>query len=369
MTVMTLKNAEQISPKTVRNRIVRTISQQGEMERGARISDVLPMVELSNATEVYFRQNGTRRPMPNASFTGESPITELEPLSEDDVDVSAYKEKVCPEKGANTELNSEVEILRLFNYASDSLATDAMLSREVAGWRGDSQNEGLVGEDGNDAHSELPTDHVITGSDYSNTGSASPQDDFITATTRIDIDGSNLNEAGTVTAYVPPSVMGDLKKNDNLESRFQGVEPQALTEDQVANILPVDNLEPVYTRVPRTNDSGEPIDDSDNVVSDRDDAVEDNVLEPYDFGSGTQRRNVVIAAPGETSGFMPWFLDRLAERADAAPETSDVSLDSGEGIMTQIWTDNDPLVTWFKIAQEFGVEIQRGENFAVLQDV
>lgn len=369
MTVMTLQNAEQISPKTLRNRIVREITQREEQQRGASITDVLPLVELSNATEVYFGQSGARLPMPAAGVTTESPITELEPLTENDVSVSTYKEKVSPEKGSDTELNSEAEILRLFNYASNSLATDAMLRRSVAGWRGDTNTDGLIGTDGATSHGEIPAEHVIDTSDYSATSSATPQDDFIDLTTKIDINGSDLTQAGQTTAYVPPTVMRDIKKNDNLEDRFSGVETQALTEDQVASILPVENIETVYTRVPRTNDDGEPIDDSDSVVSDRSNAVMDNVLEPYDFGNTTTRRNVVIAAPGQTSGFMPWFLDRLAEKADGAPQTSEVDLDANEGFMTQMWTDDDPVITWMKIAQEFGVELQRGENYAIIQDV
>jgi hypothetical protein len=65
---------------------------------------------------------------------------------------------------------------------------------------------------------------------------------------------------------------------------------------------------------------------------------------------------------------MPWFLDRLQERGDVAP-TGDISVDASNGWMTQSWTEPDPLVTWYKVAQEIGFHMTRGTNWFIIQDV
>lgn len=365
----TLADADLLSPKTVRNEIVRDIDNMSRMDE-IHSTDVFPLVALSDSEETFYKMDGIRTGMEAAGLTSESPVGNIENLSEDDITVSTYKQKISPEKGVDTELNTQEEILRLFEAAADFLREDLMLTRDRVAWRGDAQIDGMIGPDGVTPHPDLPSDHVISPSTaYSDTANSTPQEDFIESDFLITEDGTRLSDAGMLTAYVPPSVMYDLKRNDDLEARFSGVEVRGLTDQQVANVIPFDQIEVVRTKLVRTDDNGQPIDDEDNPVDEPEDAAVDNVLEPYDYDSGTTRRNVVIGAPGEVSGFMPFFVDRLSEMADNAPPSGDMSVDTSRGFMTQTWTDHDPAVSWLKIAQEIGFHLHRPDNWVVLQDV
>lgn len=365
----TLSQADTISPKTLRNEIVRDLDNQNR--EGALIAtDVFPLVELSDSQESYFTMDGAEMPMPRGDLAAESTVVDMEDLDESQIDVETFKAKISPEKGANTELNSDQEILNLFEAAADTLRLRLELARELAAWQGYGGIDGMIGSDGATPHPDLDADHVIApATAFSDTANSAPQDHFTEADFQIQDDGNMLDQAGEVTAYVSPSVMRDLKQNDDLESRFSGVEVQGLTENQVANVLPVDNIEVVRTQVVRTNASGEPIDSNGNVVEDPANAVKDNVLEPYDAANGTQRRNIVMGAPGEVSAFIPWFADRLSEHAQQAPPGGDFSVDMQNGFITQMWTEPDPLVTWMKIAQEIGFHLHRPDNWAVIQDI
>lgn len=365
----TLADADLLSPKTVRNEIVRDIDNMSRMDQ-LHATDVFPLVGLSDSEEVYYKMDGIRTGMQPAGIASESPVGHIEKLTQDNVTVDSYKEKISPEKGVDTELNTQEEILRLFEAATDFLREDLMLTRSRLSWRGDSQVDGMVGADGQSAHPDIDSGHVLSSTDdYSNTGTASPQDDFIESDFLITEDGTALQQAGMMTAYMSPSVMYDLKRNDSLENRFSGVEVRGLTEQQVANVLPFDQIETVRTQLVRTNDSGEPIDETDTVVTDPSDAATDNVLEPYDYSSGTKRRNIVIGAPGEVSAFIPFFVDRLGEMADNAPPSGDMSVDETSGFITQTWTQNDPTISWLKIMQEVGFHLHRPDNWVVIQDV
>lgn len=365
----TLSKADTISPKTLRNEIVRDLDNR-EREGALIATEVFPLVELSDSQETFFTMDGAEMPMPRGDLAAESTVVDMEDLDEDQIDVDTFKAKISPEKGANTELNSDQEILNLFEAAADTLRLRLEIARSMIAWRGYGGIEGMIGETGDSAHSDIDADHVITpATAFSDTANSTPQDHFTEADFQISNDGDNLDQAGPVTAYVSPSVLRDLKQNDDLEGRFSGVEVQGLTEDQVANVLPIDNIVEVRTQVVRTDANGQPIDDAGNVVEDPGNAAKDNILEPYDAGAGTQRRNVVMGAPGEVSGFIPWFADRLAEHAQQAPPGGDFAVDMQNGFMTQMWTENDPLVTWFKIAQEVGFHLHRPDNWAVIQDI
>lgn len=365
----TLSKADTISPKTLRNEIVRSLDNQNR-QNALIAPEVFPLVELSDSQETYFTMDGGEMPLPMGDLAAESTVVDMDDIDESTIDVETFKAKISPEKGADTELNTDVQILNLFEAAADTLRLRLEIARSMVCWRGYGGIDGLVGEEGATAHSDLASSHVITSlTDFSSTGSATPQNGFIDATFQIKDNGDMLDQAGEITAYMSPSVLRDLKKNDDLESRFSGVEIQGLTTDQVANILPVDNIQEVRTQVIRTNANGEPVDGSDNVVSDPSNAVKDNILEPYDAGNTTQRRNVVIGAPGRVSGFIPWFADRLAEHGEQAPPGGDFSVDMQNGFLTQMWTENDPLVTWFKIAQEIGFQLHRPDNWSLLQDI
>jgi hypothetical protein len=365
----TLADADLLSPKTVRNEIVRDIDNMSRMDE-LHATDVFPLVALSDSEETYYKMDGIRTGMQAAGLTSESPVGNMERLTEDDISVSTYKQKLSPEKGVDTELNTQEEILRLFEAAADFLREDLRLTRSRISWQGDSEVDGVIGADGQTAHPDIDSSHVLTPTTaYSDLANSNPQDDFTEADYLISDDGTALAEAGMLTAYVSPSLMYDLKQNDDLEDRFSGVEVRGLTEQQVANVLPFDQIEVVRTKLVRTDSNGQPVDDNGNQVDDPSNAATDNVLEPYDSANSTKRRNIVIGAPGEVSGFIPFFVDRLSEMADNAPPSGDMSVDTTNGFMTQTWTQNDPAVSWLKIAQEVGFHLHRPDNWVVIQDV
>jgi hypothetical protein len=365
----TLSKADTISPKTLRNEIVRDLDNQNR-QNALIATEVFPLVELSDSQETYFTMDGSEMPMPRGDLASESRVVDMDDLDESTIGVETFKAKISPEKGADTELNTDQEILNLFEAAADTLRLRLEIARSLVAWQGYGGIDGLIGDDGQTAHPDLDSSHVFTPTTaFSDTANSTPQNSFIDAQFQIEDDGDMLDQAGQITAYMSPSALRDLKKNDDLESRFSGVDTQGLTEDQVANILPVDQIQPVRTQVVRTDANGQPVDGSDNVVEDPSNAVKDNILEPYDAANSTQRRNIVIGAPGQVSAFIPWFADRLSEHGEQAPPSGDFSVDMGNGFLTQMWTDNDPLVTWFKIAQEIGFHLHRPDNWAIIQDI
>lgn len=371
MAELTLSRADELSPDTVRNQIVRDLNQL--QTRGPRIRDVMPTIVLTDSEETYYRMDSAALPMRQTALDAESPTGDTEDLSEDQYSVDAFKKKRSPERGADFELNTDEDLLNAFNWVVNQLERELRITREIAGWRGLGDVNGFVGADGQTAHPSLSSDHVLTPSTaFSDSANSTPQDVFHNADELVDTDGLLLDEMPQPTAYVPPSVMTDFKMNDDLESRFSGVAVQGLTEEQVANVLPVDNIVKVYTQAVRTNDEGQPIDSSDTVVDDRSNAVKDNILEPYDFTNGTQRRNIVFGTAGDPRAVgMPVLTDRLdniVQRGGEEP-TGSWSVDTSLGFITQSWWQDDPAMTWYKIAQEIGVEMVRPENFVVIQDI
>ena len=363
----TLSKADTISPKTLRNEIVRDLDNQNR-QNALIATEVFPLVEMSDSSETYFTMDGAEMPMPRGDLAAESAVVDMEDIDESTIGVETFKAKISPEKGANTELNTDQEILNLFEAAADTLRLRLELARSLVAWQGYGGIDGMIGADGATAHPDIDTSHVFGSlTAFSDTANSTPQDAFTDAHFQITNDGDMLDSAGQITAYMSPSTLRDLKQNDDLEGRFSGVETQGLTEDQVANILPVDRIQEVRTQVVRTDANGQPVDDSGNVVSDPSNAAKDNILEPHDGSSNV--RNVVIGAPGQVSGFIPWFADRLAEHGEQAPPGGDFAVDMGNGFITQMWTENDPLVTWFKIAQEIGFHLMRPDNWAILQDI
>lgn len=362
----TLQDANLHSPEAVMNRIVRRINQMEDDQRLVT-NEIFPLVELSDTSEKHFTMDGMRTGMSRTSIGSESPVGDVETLGENDVSVDTYKKKIQPEKGVDTELNSQGEILNLFNAVADALMEDILLTRARLAWQGDDSVPGLIGPDGQSAHPDIPDTHVATpATPYSDTSNATPITDFVDAEFRINDDGSALGEAGPMTAYVTPSELKDLKLNDDIQNQFQNV--RALSEEQLTDTFQIDRLRVIRTKLVRTNANGEPIDENGNVVEEPENAARDNVLEPYDAANDTVRRNIVVGAPGQVSAFMPWFLDRLAERGQTAP-SGEVSVDATNGWMTQTWTENDPLVSWFKAAQEIGFHMMRGQNWYVIQDI
>jgi len=371
MAELTLSRADELSPETVRNQIVRDLSQLDT--RGPSITDVLPTIVLTDSEETYYRMNSGALPMRQTALSAEAPVGDTEDLSKDQYSVDTFKKKRSPERGADFEVNTDEDLLNAFNYCVDQLQRELRVTREVAGWRGLDDVDGFIGEDGQTAHPALDSSHVLKpATAFSDTANATPQNVFHDADELVDTEGTMLDELPAPTSYVPPSVATDLKKNNDLEDRFSGVAVQGLTEEQVANVLPIDNMVKVYTKVVRTNAEGEPIDENDNVVDERENAVKDNILEPYDVSAGTQRRNILFGTAGDPrAAGMPVLTDRLdniGQRGGEEPNGS-WSVDTSMGFVTQSWWENDPPQTWYKVAQEFGVEMVRPENWVVIQDI
>jgi len=362
----TLREANLRSPEAIMNRVVRQLNQ---IEGGNRLiaSEVFPLVELSDSTEKHFTMDGLRTTMRQTDLASESPVGEVEDLGEEDVTVETFKKKIQAEKGVNTELNSQQEILNLFNAIADALMEDVMLTRSQITWQGDISGDvdGLIGTDGASAHSDIDSSHVLTPSTaYSDTANSTPLNDMIDAEHLISEDGSAMEQAGPVTAYMSPGVLKDLKLNDDLSSEFDSI--AALTEQQLSDTFQIDRIRSVRTQLPRFDSNGQPVDTSGNVVSDPSSAARDNVLEPHDGSNNV--RNIVIMAPGQQTAFIPWFLDRLQEMGDSQPH-GDIAVDGTNGWMTQSWTKNDPLTTWFAAKQEIGFELLREDNVVIIQDI
>jgi len=328
---------------------------------------------LTDSEETYYRREGHVLPMRKVDLGAESPVGDNEDLDTDQMNVDTFKKKRSPEKGADFELNTDADLMNAFDQAVEVLRKELMITRELVAWQGLDGTEGMIGSDGQTANSDLDSDNVITpGTAYSDHANASPQDDFISAEEEIDTNGTDLNELPAITAYIPPSVEADLKQNDDLESRFSGVQVQRLSMEQIADVIPFDNIETVYTKEVRTNDAGQPFDGSDNVVDDRKNAVLDNVLEPYDNSNSTVRRNIVIGTAGDPGAAgMPVLTGRLENVVSRSGQDplGDFSVDNSMGFVTQSWFDPDPSVTWFKVAQEIGFELVRPENWVIIQDI
>lgn len=364
---ISLRDAGVHSPRAVRNEIVKQIDNMGR--QSAYIADqVFPLVELSGESETYFTMNGAKTPMSKSTLNGESEVVYLEGLGEEDVDVDTFKAKVAPERGADEKLNREEEILNLFEQATSTLREKLILTRSLVAWQGLDGIDGLIGEDGQTAHPDLDSNHVLTGSDYSDTANSKPVDDTVEAEYLISTDGDQLDQVGPITAFVPPSVLKDWKLNDDLQANFDSV--SALNEDQLETALQLSNIRPVRTQVTRTNAAGKPIDENGNAVDKPKNAATDNILEPYDAANGTNRRNVVIMAPGVQTAFTPWFLDNLTNvaRGNADEMKGSFTVDENQAFFTQSWMDEDPMLRWFKIVQEIGFHVWRPGNITVIQD-
>jgi hypothetical protein len=368
----TLKQAGQFQPTVLRNEIVSSIDQAGRRsgEGVVNTTDVFPMKALQSSTETYFRRHGGVGGMRQTALDAESPVVDMESMSQTEITVEPYKAKYSPDKGVNTDLNTPREIANVFEMAVEELQSRLMIARDMVSWRGDGNVDGMIGQDGVSAHPDLRSDHVVTPSTpFSDQTNSTPQAEFMNAELLIDEDGSALDQAGPMTAYMTPSTLYDLKLNADLSDRFTGVETQGLTMDQVANILPFEQVRKVRLQVRRTDDNGQYLDDSGAVATTEEDIAYDNILEPYDSANDTNRRNIVIGAPGEVSASIPFFVDRLAEMASNAEPSGQFAVDSTEGFVVQSWTDHDPAISWFKTMQEIGFELLRPDNWFVLQDV
>lgn len=370
-----ISDAEELSPKRIQNRIVRDVDNLSRS--GAYLmNEAFPLYQMGDYEEVYHRLRGLRAPMPGSTLVSESPIAGLEGLSEDEMNVTPLKQKISPEKAVSAVLNANADIMDIANVVSMALRTDLLTSRSLMAWRGYNGVPGMIGEDGLTAHPKLSGSHVLTGSDFSDTANSQPHDVFSNAVERISKDGKRSGDVGPVTAYVPTNVFWDLMRNDSLESRLPTDSTQTVNgANELETALSIDRVVEIRTKVPRTNDQGEPIaedpDPSDSTpppVVPVDEAEEDNILEPWDTSSATANRNIVVGAFGRDSGVMPWLVERLADHIGAAP-MGDFALNMQEGFLMQGWTQPDPVISWRKMAQEIGLELIRPDNYVVIQDV
>ena len=178
------------------NDIVRQLNQM-EDEGRLIVNDVFPLVELSDSKERYFTHDGLRTGMQPTALSSESPVGDIEDLDTQEVEVHTYKKKIQADKGADTELNSQVEILNLYDAIVSALREDVVMARAKAAWQGDANIDGIIGEDGASAHSDLDSSPVLTpGTASSDTANATPITDFITAERLINEDGGDLAAAG-----------------------------------------------------------------------------------------------------------------------------------------------------------------------------
>lgn len=378
MTRLTFAEAGLRSPKTLREEIVQDVDQLDFItgtEAMASANSEFATVNLDAPEESYFTIGGAAGPMSHTPYASESPIGTLGDLDEESVTTKGYKEKLAPEKKTDAKLNSENEILSLYRWAARQLRAATFLTREQIAWRGDDVNDGFIGTDGQTPHPDLPSNHIIQpGTAWSDTANSTPYDAISTAAlllkqTQQGFFDQNISIQPRI--YYSPGVWHDLKNNADMKDRFSGVEVRGLTGEQVEQLIDseIPNTREVRAQLPRTDANGNYLDEDGNIVEDVDNAVMDNVLEPYDPSAGTVRRNVVIGRPGPTAMF-PWFGDNMGDFNEPdAPETPNVAFDNQRGFGTQTWMTNDPRTTWLKAFQDIGFHLQLPEHWVVIQDI
>lgn len=367
--------AKGLTPEVLRNEIVQNVDQMERIQVGngdgfASAMSTFPLVNLDDPDEGYYTVGGVRGPMNSTKRDAESPIGTLDLPSKQNVDTEPYKKKYNPEKGTETALKDAP--FSMFSRAASVLRLELFLTREQITWRGDSAVDGLIGQHGTSAHPAIPTGNVDTpATAWSDQANATIYKDMANIAHGVKTNGRLFTEQSMPYAFVGPDVMRDMRLNDDLQSRLSANRNKNLGVEDLNSVLTDDiaGVQQVMVYVPRTNANGEMIDDAGNVVDDADDAALDNILEPWDPAAGAKKRNVVIGRPGAGSAFIPWFGDALAEHATNVPPSGRIAVDNDNGFITQIWSTNDPVTSWFKAMQEVGFHLQTPENWAVLQNV
>lgn len=371
----TQRTVRNLKPDILRNEIVEYVDQMDRIEAGgdgthASAMSEFPLVNLDDPDEQWWTMDGARSAMPAASYGSESPIGTLDTPDKDSHEVFAYKRKYRPDKGAETEFNQTP--FSLYSRAASVLRMEIFLRREKIAWLGDRNVEGLTGRYGTDPHSEIQgVGHVINPTNaWSDTTNAKPYNDVTDASFEV-INNGMFGSTGEPTLYVSPSIMRDVKRTEDMEGRLSGVRLRSVTTEAVQELIDeeIGQIRRVMVYLPRRDEGGNLIDADGNQVDEIDEAAKDNVLEPYDPTSQTVTRNAIVARPGVGSAYMPWFLDRLTERATSAPDPGSISIDNANGFYTQVWNEHDPIMPNFKAAQEIGFKVLRPENFAIIHDI
>ena len=372
-TIPSQRNARELRPDVLRNEIVEYVDQMERIEVGEdRYASALtefPLVNLDHPEEEWYVMDGVRAPMKGASYSSESPVGTLDMPDKDDVTVQAYKKKYRPDKGAETEFTQTP--FSLYMRAAAVLRTEIFLTREQITWRGDEHVHGLTGQFGDEPNEEIPDDHVFDSlTTWSDAVNSTPYTDLLDAAYEVRNNGVFFGQAEP-TVYAPPSVLRDVKRSDDMEDRLAGVELRSVTTGDVQRLVDeeIGQIKTVLVYVPRTDADGNYLDENNEEVDHADEAAQDNVLEPYNPATDSVVRNVIIGRPGSGSAYIPWFSERLLERATNAPDPGEISVDTANGFFTQTWNDHDPITPNFKAAQEIGFKIQRGDNWAIIHDI
>lgn len=374
--ISTQSNARNLKPDILRQEIVEHVDQMERIEAGgdgeyASAMSVFPLVNLDDPDEEYYTMEGVRGPMPQTSFSAESPLGTLDLPSRESIVIDSYKKKYRPDKGAETELQNTP--YSLYQRAAAVLRTEIFLTREQISWRGDDSIDGLIGQYGDDPHDDVASDGYVDtpGVSWDDADNATPYKDVTDAAFEVVNNGRMFNGQAQPLMYIPPSANRDMKQTKDFEDRIINTRVGAVNDGDVLDILDDDigGVRKVLVYIPRTNQNGEYINESGNVVDNPDDAAHDNILEPYDPVDEEQKRHVIIMRPGAGTAFIPWFSDRLLERANDAPDPGNISIDEQNGFFTQVWNEHDPIGPNFKAAQEIGLHVQRPENIAILSDI
>lgn len=365
-----LKDAEELTPKSIRNEIYWDLDQM-DRESSYVASNVFPLVPIGDPKELFYRLNVTRMPLPGSHLNAEAAVLGMDAPETDGYNIRTFKGKISPDKYLDGALNRDQDVLNIGNYVARNLRESLLSSREMAAFRGYNGVEGLIGPEGLSAHSDIPTEHVRPPSagQYSARDSSDPHTDLMELRGLINEVGGGFGDVGDIQAWIPPSVTTDLMTNADLESRFSGVRVQNLGNMSVlSQVLPIP-INEVKTQVARTNAMGEPLQPDGTLVTDPENQVvaKDNILEPYNTSRGGKVRNIIIGTPGADAACMPWMIERLADHIEDASDRADV--DTTNGYYIRQYTDSHTTTHWREIGQEFGFELIRPRNFAVLQDV
>lgn len=375
MPIASVDQADLLRPEVIRNEIVETSDQMERINLGdgyASAMDTFPLVNLDDPSEAWYTFSGSAGPMSPTSFDAESPVGTIEAPERDSLEIQSYKEKFNPDKGAETHFNQNTPY-SVFARAVQKIQQKIYLTREQISWRGDSVVEGLIGEFGDDPHSDLRGDATITNpTDWSDSTNATPLDEIDQInyeTTANGFYGNGVPPAPTL--YISPGALRDLKQTDQMQDVLGANDMQRVTTDAVNEIFDeeIGGIQRVMVQMPRQDDAGNYLDDAGNVVDNVEDAAHDNILEPYDPATGAQIRSVVIGRFGPGTAYFPWFLDRLTERMDGADVKGEIAIEENEGYFVQRWSDEDPITSWIAGKMEIGYHLARPENVGVIQGV
>lgn len=371
----TIRNVDLLRPEVVRNQMLETVDQMDYIELGnqqqyASAMSTFPTVNLDDPTESYYTYDSVTDAMEPVGFDAEPPLMSIDLPDQADINVEGYKEAFNPKKGVETHASGLP--FSPFQRGVSKLNVKTFLTRELITWRGDGAVEGLIGPNGDDPHSDLPTDNVRPASTaWSDDVNATPSEDIEDLAFDIVTNGQLGSGDVLPNIYMGPRTLKDLKRTEDMEGKLPENRYQRVTQDAVQDILSeeIGNIFTVMVYYPRTNANGEFLDADGNIVEKAKDAAKDNILEPYDPGTDTVRRNVVLGRPGAGSAFIPWFNDRLTEDVGPGEVNGQMSVDQQNGFLTYVYKDNITRNTYVSAEQEIGFKLLRPENWGLISGV